>query len=144
MQPILHLSIPVRDMGEARDFYVHTLGCQAARARPDFTDIWFFGMQVTLQDRPDEATGLVPGGSRHFGVTLGRDDFDAAVARLEEADVAWLAPVSTDGSGTESEQTKCKIADPSGNVIEFKTYRDVDVALEISPHSYPEAFAHGN
>jgi hypothetical protein len=29
-------------------------------------------------------------------------------------------------------------------VIELKTYRDVDAALEISTYSYPEAFAHGN
>ena len=29
-------------------------------------------------------------------------------------------------------------------MIELKTYRDVDVALEISTYSYPEAFAHGN
>ena len=43
-----------------------------------------------------------------------------------------------------TEQTKAKIADPSGNVIELKTYRDVDAALEISTYSYPEAFAHGN
>ena len=34
VQPILHLSIPVRDMDEACDFYVHTLGCQSARTRP--------------------------------------------------------------------------------------------------------------
>jgi extradiol dioxygenase family protein len=131
-------------MDEARDFYVHTLGCQAARTRSDFTDVWFFGMQVTLQDRPDEAPGLAPGGCRHFGVTLGRDDFDATVARLEEADVVWVAPVSTDDEGTAVEQTKCKVADPSGNVIELKTYRDVEAALEISPHSYPEELAHGN
>ena len=42
MQPILHLSIPVRDMDEARDFYVRTLGCQSARTRVDFTDVWFY------------------------------------------------------------------------------------------------------
>ena len=52
MQPILHLSIPVRDLDEAREFYVHALGCQPARARAGFTDVWFYGMQVTLQDRP--------------------------------------------------------------------------------------------
>ena len=39
MQPILHLSIPVRDMEEASAFYVHTLGCQSARARAGFTDV---------------------------------------------------------------------------------------------------------
>ena len=45
--------------------------------RAGFTDVWFFGMQLTLQDRPDEVARAVGGGSRHFGVTLGRDDFDA-------------------------------------------------------------------
>ena len=144
MQPILHLSIPVRDMEEASEFYEHTLGCQSARTRADFTDVWFFGLQLTLQDRPDEVAELRAGGSRHFGVTLDRDDFDSLITRLDASDVAWLVPVSTDDEGQATEQTKAKIADPSGNVIEFKTYRDVDVALEISPHSYPEAFAHGN
>ena len=61
MQPILHLSIPVRDIDEARDFYVRTLGLPAGTRRDDFVDVWFFGMQLTLQDRPDEVTGLVPG-----------------------------------------------------------------------------------
>jgi len=143
VQPILHLSIPVRDMDEARDFYVHTLGCQAARTRADFTDVWFYGMQITLQDRPDEVSPSVRG-SRHFGVTLGRDEFEAMIARLRDRGVDWVVPVSTDDGGLATEQTKAKIADPSGNVVEVKTYRDVDAALEISAHSYPEAFAHGN
>jgi uncharacterized protein len=144
VQPILHLSVPVRDMDQARDFYVHTLGCPAARTRADFTDVWFYGMQVTLQDRPDEAAVAPSGGTRHFGVTLGRDEFEAVIARLEAAEVHWVVRVSTDDEGLLTEQTKAKIADPSGNVIEIKTYRDVGAALEISSHSYPEAFAHGN
>ena len=144
MQPILHLSIPVRDMEEARDFYVHTMGCQAARTREDFSDVWFYGMQITLQARPDEVVPLAAGGSRHFGVTLGREEFEDVVARLDAAGVDWVVPVSTDDDGLATEQTKAKLADPSGNVIELKTYRDVDAALEISVHSYPEAFARGN
>jgi uncharacterized protein len=144
VQPILHLSIPVRDMDEARRFYVHTLGCQAARTRDDFTDVWFYGMQITLQDRPDEVPPPSARGSRHFGVTLGREEFESVVARLRERGVDWVVPVSTDDEGLATEQTKAKIADPSGNVVEIKTYRDVDAALEISAHSYPEAFAHGN
>jgi extradiol dioxygenase family protein len=144
VQPILHLSIPVHDLEEAREFYVHTLGCQAARTRAGFADVWFFGMQVTLQDRPQEVASTSRESSRHFGVTLGRDEFDATVARLAATGIQWLVPVSTDNEGQPTEQTKAKIADPSGNVIELKTYRDVDAALEISTHSYPEAFAHGN
>jgi hypothetical protein len=144
MQPILHLSIPVRDLDEAQHFYVHNLGCRAARRRDDFCDVWFFGMQVTLQDRPHEEVHLESGGSRHFGVTLNRDEFDAAVARLEAHGVQWLVPVGTDDEGLPTEQTKAKLADPSGNVIELKTYKDVGAALEISQHSYPEAVEHGN
>jgi extradiol dioxygenase family protein len=130
MEPILHLSIPVRDLEEARRFYVHTLGCQPARVGPGFVDVWFYGLQLTLQDRPAES-GLDPGGSRHFGVTLPRPEFDAAVEHLQSLPVQWLVPLSTDDEGLETEQTKTKIADPSGNVIELKTYRDVRVALQI-------------
>ena len=141
MQPILHLSIPVRDVSEARAFYVSALGCEAARLRPGFCDVWFYGMQLTLQDRPDEA-GPTPG-SRHFGVTLSRESFDQAVARLDAHGAQWVSPVSTDDAGLPTEQTKGKVVDPSGNVIELKTYRDVGAALEISP-VYPEAATHGN
>jgi extradiol dioxygenase family protein len=144
VQPILHLSIPVRDMEEARDFYVHTLGCQSARARAGFVDVWFYGMQITLQDRPQEVQAAPGEGTRHFGVTLGRGEFEAMIGRLDACAVDWVVPVSTDDEGLSTEQTKAKIADPSGNVIELKTYRDVDAALEISTYSYPEAFAHGN
>jgi uncharacterized protein len=144
VQPILHLSIPVRDLAEARQFYVDRLGCEAARAREGYQDVWFYGLQLTLQDRPDQVTSLSAGGVGHFGVTLARHDFDAAVTRLQAGDVTWVVPVTTEGEGTPVEQTKTKIADPSGNVIELKTYADVTSALEISAHSYPGAVEHGN
>jgi len=134
----------VRDLDDAVSFYVQALGCQAARAKDKFVDVWFFGMQVTLHERPDETAASPRGGTPHFGVTLGRDDFDALVARLDATGVEWLVPVTTDDAGLPTEQTKGKVADPSGNVIEVKTYRDVAAALEVSPHSYPAASAHGN
>ena len=61
--------------------------------------------------------------------------FDEAISRLHQHDVEWLVPVSTDDPGTPVEQTKTKIADPSGNVIELKTYADVAAALDVRVES---------
>jgi len=132
VRPILHLSIPVRDVEQARDFYERTLGCEVARSRDDTCDVWFYGMQITLQNRADEVRPDAGTGSRHFGVTLERQEFETAIARLQAADVHWVTPVTTEYEGSAVEQTKAKISDPSGNVIELKTYRDVEAALEIS------------
>ena len=142
--PVLHLSLPVRDLEEARQFYVGTLGCEAGRRREAHLDVWFYGMQITLHLRPEEDAAGPEGSVRHFGVTLGRHEFDELTARLDGAGVHWVAPVSTDDEGLATEQTKGKVADPSGNVIELKTYVDLVSALEISPHSYPGAAEHGN
>lgn len=107
------------------------LGCSPAREREVFLDVWFYGMQVTLHHRPEETQGAGSSGCRHFGVTLGRDEFDAVVARLAARGATWVRPVSTDHEGSPLEQTKAKVRDPSGNVIEIKTYPDMASALEV-------------
>ena len=130
MDPVLHLSIVVDDLAAARAFYVDTLGCRPGRERDGWMDVWFFGLQLTLQGRPDQVLTLEEQGARHFGATLGADEFAATVERLEgEPDVTWLVPVTTDHAGTPRRQTKCKLADPAGNVIELKTYADPAAAF---------------
>jgi extradiol dioxygenase family protein len=119
----------VRDLGEAAEFYRDVLGCTIGRSNADFVDAWFFGMQVTLHHRPDQTGPLDAQGVRHFGVTLDRSAFDATVERVDGHAVEWVVPVGTDHPGTALEQTKGKLADPSGNVIELKTYPHVDEAL---------------
>ena len=74
MDPILHLSIPVRDLDESRAFYVDGLGCALGRVRDDFIDVWFFGMQVSLHAEPDQVRSPEDQGVQHFGVTLGADE----------------------------------------------------------------------
>jgi len=132
MDPVLHLSVVVADLVESRHFYVDVLGCRPGRAHETWMDVWFFGLQLTLQEQPDMV--LPPGlqGKRHFGVTLDADRFRALVARVQaEPGVRWVAPVSTDYPGTARQQTKGKLVDPTGNVIELKTY--VDPAAAFAP-----------
>jgi extradiol dioxygenase family protein len=127
--PILHVSLAVRDLGAARDFYVDALGCELGRVRDDWVDVWFHGLQLTLHEDPDQ---VVPPGDRavrHFGVTLSAAELSVVLDRLASRPVAWVRPPQTDFAGTPREQTKAMIADPSGNAIEFKAYADPAVAF---------------
>ena len=131
METFLHLSIPVTELDAALTFYVDTLGCASGRIRRDqgFADVWFYGMQVSLHDEPEQVRTPAEQGVLHFGVTLARADLDALIARLDGQLVEWASPLHTDYAGTPQERTKAKIVDPSGNVIEVKSYADVESAF---------------
>ena len=124
MDTFLHLSLPVLDLDEAVAFYVDALGCTEGRARPEqgFVDVWFHGLQLTLQRQPDHVLTPEQQGARHFGVALPSDQLAAALARLEALDVVWIERATVDTDGRLNGKTSAKVADPSGNVIELKTY----------------------
>jgi len=128
--PTLHLSLPVRDLTSSKDFYVGVLGCGLGRERDRFIDVWFYGMQVTLHERPAQVLSPEERGVRHFGVTLTPPELHSLLDRLASHPIEWLDEVSTEYAGTSREQTKAKLLDPSGNVIELKTYIDPAAALE--------------
>jgi extradiol dioxygenase family protein len=118
--PIIHLAVPVRNLEEARAFYLGALGCEPGRATDEWIDVWFHGCQVTLHLRPNEVLPAVMRGVRHFGVSLPGDQWSAAVERCQAHGVATLDGPRYDDSGA----YKVKLEDPSGNVIELKSYPD--------------------
>ncbi|NBN88990.1 MAG: dioxygenase [Actinobacteria bacterium] len=120
--PILHLSIPVVDLDATHEFYVGTLGLERGRVRESWFDVWFFGMQLSLQLAADTATVCDNSGMRHFGVTLPTDDFEAFVSDLETRGVKWLSPPTTYDAEEFSSKRAAFLVDPSGNVLEIKTY----------------------
>jgi extradiol dioxygenase family protein len=120
----LHLSLPVLDLDDSLAFYVDVLGCTPGRLRPEqgFVDVWFYGLQLTLQDQPDQVLPPEQQGARHFGVALPADELARVLARLETTTVEWAERPTTDTSGWLDGKTSAKVFDPSGNVIELKTY----------------------
>jgi len=86
-------------------------------------DVWFWGMQLTLQERPDAVTPATEHDVRHFGVSLDDSELRDVVARLRRStDVTWLTPLTTATDPALNGKTSVKIADPSGNVVELKSY----------------------
>ena len=124
-RPVLHLSLPVDDLHAARDFYERTLGCRIGREREDWFDAWFFGLQLTLQLRPQEVTDVSQQGVRHFGVVLpSLTEFDELVNRVTASGHAWISKPEIHSDAELNGKLGGKLADPSGNIIEIKFYAD--------------------
>jgi extradiol dioxygenase family protein len=115
----------VDDLHAARDFYERTLGCRIGREREDWFDAWFFGLQLTLQLRPQEVTDVSQQGVRHFGVVLpSLTEFDELVHRVAASGHPWISKPEKHVDAELNGKLGGKLADPSGNVIEIKFYAD--------------------
>lgn len=126
-----HLAIPVDDLTAADMFYVATLGCSKGRTDARWIDFNFFGHQLTVHLVADKGgaaiTNPVDGDnvpSRHFGVVLDMDDWQALAARLSDLDCDFLISPRIRFAGEVGEQATMFLFDPSGNALEFKSFSD--------------------
>ena len=126
-----HLAFPVRDLEEARDFYVGRLGCGVGREASGWIDFDFFGHQVVAHLAEGEGyaapTNPVDGKqvpARHFGVVLDWDDWQVLADKLKAAGTEFLIDPYVRFEGKPGEQATMFFLDPSGNAIEFKSFRD--------------------
>lgn len=120
-----HLAIPARDLDEAQHFYVEGLGCHLARRYDDRITLDFFGDQVVCHLSPDHdptPPDLYP---RHFGITFRRrEDYDDLLRLVEQRNLNVFRPNQPRFGGLVEEHETIVLQDPSGNLLEFKHYRD--------------------
>jgi len=125
-RPPFHVAFTVRDVPEARDFYVNQIGCTAGAESPDWVVLDFFGHKVSAYRHP-EADRLPAGqpihrddiSSRHFGAILDEESFNALAERLTAADVDFITRPQRLAAGSRGEQLIMFLRDPSGNALEF-------------------------
>jgi extradiol dioxygenase family protein len=127
-----HLAIPVHDLAAARAFYGELLGCAEGRSDADWVDFDFFGHQLVCHRVPQAAPAAghnavdghdvpVP----HFGMVLEMPDWESLAARLKAAGTAFVIEPHVRFRGQSGEQATLFLTDPSGNAIEFKSFRDI-------------------
>ena len=126
-----HLAIPVNDINTTKIFYTETLGCTVGREAEYWIDFNFFGHQVSAHLKP-EATENIPANVvdgesvpvRHFGLVLEWKAWHQLVDRLNEREVDYLIKPTVRFKGKVGEQATFFIVDPSGNALEFKSFKD--------------------
>jgi|SRR5450755_322900 len=124
---VFHLAIPVHDLDAAQDFYVSLLGCKLARRYPDRITLDFFGDQLVCHltetgPPAGQPLSLYP---RHFGVTFADPaDFEALHHCAVLRKIPFFLDTSTRFEAMAEEHRTFVLLDPSGNLLEFKHYRD--------------------
>ena len=129
--PPFHLAFAVTDIEATRTFYVEKLGCKVGRSAERWIDFDFFGHQISAPLVDEESshtkTNRVDGDSvptRHFGAILPWSQWEALHTRCSDLDIDFRIPPKIRFQGKAGEQGTFFIDDPSGNVLEFKTFRD--------------------
>jgi hypothetical protein len=131
-RPRFHLAFPVHDLEAARGFYGGVLGCPEGRSADHWVDFDLHGHQLVahLTDKPTgRATNPVDGDAvpvPHFGLLLGRDQWQALADRLRAAAVEFVIEPHTRFVGEPGEQSTMFVLDPSGNALEFKAFEHDD------------------
>ena len=125
-----HMAFPVTDLARTRAFYGGLLGLREGRSAPKWIDYDFFGHQISahlVRENPVAVTNEVDGDDvpvRHFGAVLPWADWEALHRRLATAGVAFRIAPHVRFRGEVGEQGTFFVLDPSGNALEFKSFRD--------------------
>lgn len=134
-----HLAFPVRDLEEARAFYLEIIGCAQGRETHNHIDFDMFGHHVVAHLVPGEARAAasefdghevpVP----HFGLNLERAQWLALAERLQRSRCRFREYPHARLVGQTGEHDTLFVYDPSGNALEFKSFRDPAQVFATAP-----------
>lgn len=128
-----HVAVPVYDLEEARGFYRDVLGCGEGRSSELWADFNLYGHQFVVHLKPkNDSTRIhsnpvdghdvpVP----HYGVVLEWDEWHKLEKRLRKHHVKFIIEPYIRFKGLPGEQATMFFADPSGNALEFKAFKDM-------------------
>jgi extradiol dioxygenase family protein len=131
LQPF-HLAIPVRDLEESREFYGEFLGFKEGRENEQWIDWDFFGHQLVThlnKGAKDAVATVSPVDGHgvpvpHFGVVLEWSDWHEFSEKLKAANIKFIIEPYVRFRGVIGEQATMFFIDPSGNALEFKSFKD--------------------
>ena len=125
-----HLAFPVTDLAEAKYWYCDILGCTLGRESGEWIDFNFYGHQIVAhlsKQKPHIHSNKVDGHSvpvRHFGIILTPERWEKLKNDLISKNIDFIIKPNTRFRDSKGEQSTMFVRDPSGNALEFKSFRD--------------------
>ena len=115
---MFHLSLPVERFDDCLGFYRTCFDAEVVDHAPGVANLFVFGGQVTLHDRPGSPLTGAAREQLHFGVVLPIATWTSSRDRLRSLAVPFvrLAELGEPGS-----RGKMLVRDPSGNLVEINS-----------------------
>ena len=130
-----HLAFPVKNLKTTKDFYKKILNCKIGRESESWVDFNLYGHQIVAHLAPEDCSYVssnkvdkdqIP--CSHFGVILDWHEWEELYKKLDLLKINFLINPKIRFKNKSGEQGTFFIKDPSGNVLEFKTFKnDADV-----------------
>ena len=135
-----HLAVQVRDIDEARDFYGIKMGLCEGRSAESWIDFNMFGHQFVTHLNPQlgktgkitQISNPVDGHSvpvPHYGVVMNFDDWEIFAKKVSTFMDDFIIEPYVRFKGKPGEQGTMFFSDPSGNALEFKGFRNIELEL---------------
>ena len=121
---IAHVAVPCRNLEEAARWYGQVLGVQPMRILKDRVTFSFGGVLQLVCHLERRAIVANPRAyPRHHGLTFLRyEDFSRIKRHVEKLGARFVMRPTLRFANTAHEHETFMLADPSGNVVEFKCY----------------------
>ena len=135
--PRFHLAFPVHNLESAREFYVNILKCKTGRESDNWIDFNLYGHQIVAHLSPDDCSPVstnpvdkdnIP--CRHFGVILEWGQWEVLQNRIKKLEHRFLVEPKIRFKSKKGEQGTFFINDPSGNALEFKSFKNDSMVFE--------------
>ena len=129
-----HLAIPVKNLAAARSFYRDIIKCSEGRSDKQWVDFDFYGHQLVIHEiapsaESDKENHNPVDGHEvpipHFGVVLEMTLWKDLSERLKSHSIDFLIEPYVRFEGQPGEQATMFFKDPSGNVLEFKAFKNL-------------------
>jgi uncharacterized protein len=121
---IAHAAVGCNNVAEAALWYAQVLGAQPVRILGDRVTFSVGGVLQLVCHLEKRAIARNPRAyPQHFGLTfLQMEDFDRLAAHIGKLGIKTMAGPTPRFPNTDHEHQTLMLADPSGNVVEFKCY----------------------
>mgnify|MGYP001332103753 FL=1 len=135
--PRFHIAFPVNNLEDTKYFYSKILGCSLGRETDKWIDFNLFGHQIVAHFSPEDCLesnvnkvdgDLVP--CRHFGVILPWDNWEIMGKMIKRKKINFMIKPKIRFKNLKGEQGTFFLKDPSGNVLEFKSFKNDSMIFE--------------